>query len=1233
MKKRLCAFVLGVLTAFSQTAIYAEEDLQADDYITVVIEAESLGSEDSFKIIEDPSASGGKAVRDSGTGGSVTYDFKLEDNTEDFRLYTVSRGQSKSSNLSYAALDHFENYGVYAEPSDKWQTTYVYYGDVALGSHKIKLTSVREGNQIDKFILRYKLKKEVFDENAEYIKGSAENDKPDIPQAYERQPGSFYFEMENAALQNPMYVEKDKAASGGAYITSYTDKGIGALTDPSLSSVVSARFKFNVTRKGTYTLFIRYFIPTKTQKSGWFGIDDSNYEKFDLSVPSTQWQWRKMSVARKLDVGMHTFDFKYRQVGLRIDAAILTNVSGFMAAGVGSLPGEEVIKDDALEEIIAKNNSYAKLKVNNHRYKTDTSFEMKNGVLMVPATNVISTLGIPLETYDEYYLAKRGRSYLKFYKNSKRAIINGSVVTAPKEAYIVSDAVPMIPIELVEKAFDIDWEYCEEQNTLFIFDAYREKVRNAKESEISVRTDNLNAYVTVPYSNPDAHVEIYAKICMDDANKAIIQDYDGLNSINGGGYTMNWKYAYRGMRGPSQWYTWAKAYDVYYKDGAFHGSFGALERYYYDVKVRITDNGNEDVMLRHKAFRATATERKSAEDYAYKTNGELLLIPTFHNLSYYIDFDKDTESDCRVQFREKNTQSEMSDAYPPYWDKYVGQYRGSIVNLKPDTEYEVTALITGSSGETLAEKTAVIKTWSETPSIGKTIRAEQIYNGGTLAIGDIHGSPDSWVKIDGGGMCIDVGANEDYAVYIANSSYVIFENFKIRGGVEFGVYLGGGSHDIIIANCDIAEWGVPGVLANEFGHYLVYGNPLNYKGGIYVADIYNVVVERCYIHDSNGSTNTWDGDGWKTVHPNGSSGIYQRALYGFVARYNDIIGSDEHRFNDCMEGSNNGYRNNSGTGSDSDIYGNMFYNSEDDVIELDGGQMNVRFYNNHAEQSLCGVSVAPNMMGPSYLFNNLVTNLGTSNNDMSGRAVKTGGSGDKINGVTYIFNNTFDNEQIAIDNCNYQGPEYHSVTRNNILISRTGKRAMSNTTTDERDSNDYDLMSGIVNVKAGDEANGLTGLAQYKDAANGDYTLAEGSPGIDSGVYLPNFSDGKTVGSAPDMGALELGGKTGFLPSRPIALSANRYRVELKNGEEAEVEVYVGDIENNLTYSILKNRDFDWIEITAQDGTEKAEAKSNSTIKFKLKADMSKCGFEDGNGMVLVRLSNGFSLPIVVYAK
>ncbi len=789
MEKRFCALLLGILIALSQIKIYAEDSTETDDYITVEIEAESLDTEDAFKIIEDRDASGGKAVSDKGSGKSVTYDFKLEDNAEDLRLYIISKGQTKSSNLSYAALDHFENYAIYTEPTDKWQTNYIYYGDVSLGSHKIKLTSVREGNKIDKFILKYKLKKETFNEKDVFIQGSAENEKLDIPQAEERQPGSFYFEMENADLQNPMYVEKDKTASGGAYITSYTDKGIGALTDPQLSSVVSARFKFNVTRKGTYTLFIRYFIPTKTQKSGWFGIDDSNYEKFDLSVPSTQWQWKKMSVTRKLDVGMHTFDFKYRQVGFRIDAAILTNVSGFMANGVGSLPGEEIIKDDALEALIEKNNSYAKLKVNNYRYKTDTNFELKNGVLMVPATNVISTLGIPLETYDDYYLAKRDRSYLKFYKNSKRAIINGSVVRAAKESYIVSGAVPMIPIELVEKAFNIDWQYCKEQNTLFIFDAYEEKYRDAADGEILVQTDNLNAYVTVPCDNPNAQVEIYAKICMDDANKAVIQDYDGLNSINGGGYTLNWKYAYRGMRGHSQWYTWAKAYDVYYKDGAFHGSFGALERYYYDVKVKITANGNEDVIQKHNAFRTVATVRKSAEDYAYKTNGELLLIPTFHNISYYIDFDKNTESTCSVSFKEKNTDSQMSDAYTPYWDKYIGQYRGSIVNLKPDTEYEVTATVTGRQGETLAQKTAVVKTWNENPAIGKTIQASQVYNGGALSIGDIHGTPDSYVKIDGGGMCIDVGANEDYAVYIANSSYVIFENFKIRGGVEFGVYL------------------------------------------------------------------------------------------------------------------------------------------------------------------------------------------------------------------------------------------------------------------------------------------------------------------------------------------------------------------------------------------------------------------------------------------------------------
>lgn len=1231
--KEIMKVITALLIIFSipvtDVLIFAEDET---GFIIEEIEMESFENNGVFSIEQNETASGGSCIKDLGNGGMISHDIILKENSSEFQIYVISKGLTDKSNLSYISLDHFESYGIYAKPSDEWQITRIYYGDVPLGRHKINITSVRAGNLIDKCIIKYKIQEEVFSDNIQYLPGHEEYAELDIVDVEERQPGSYFFEMEKGTLQYPMYVEQDSLASGGAYVTSYTDKGISALTDPQMSRVVHARFRFNVTRKGTYTMFVRYYIPDKYQKSGWFGIDDSNYEKLDISVVSTDWKWMTMNVKRYLDVGWHTFDFKYRQVGLRLDCVILTNVKGFVANGFGSLPGEDIILDESTRLNIEKNNAYAKLKVNNFRYKTDTDFQFIKDQLVVPATNIVTTLGIPLEKYDGYYVAKRGRDYLKFYINSKRIVINGKVYKSPTEIFMKDNAIPMIPISLVCQAFGIDYEYQQERNTLFIFDNYTEKTRPAKDGEINIQTDYLNAYFTIPYDNPKAKVEIWAKVHLTDNEAVTIQNYDGLNAISGGGYTLSWKYYYKGMRGPSQWYTWARAYDVYYKDGAFHGSIGALERYYYDVKVRIIDGDNEEVMFLENAFQRKSPPTLSPREYAYKTDGELKLIPTFNNISYYIDYSSEHISQCAVRYRAVGEEV-WREAYTPYWDEIIGQYRGSIVYLESDTEYEVCATIKGEGGEILLEKTATICTWDENPEIAETIKAKDIYQTGTLAISGIKGSPEGWIKIDGEGMTVDVGANHDYAVYIAQCEYVIFENFKIRGGTEYGVYIGGDSHDVRIINCDIAEWGVPGVLTKEFGHYLVYGNPLNYKGGIYIADIYNIVVERCYIHDARMLTNTWDGDGWSKVHPNGSSAIYQRALHGFVARYNDIIGSDEHRFNDCMEGERNGERKYSGTGSDSDIYGNMFLHSEDDIIELDGGQMNVRFYENHAEQALCGISTAPNMTGPSYIFYNLITNLGTSNNDLSGRAVKTGGSSDGINGVQYIFNNTFDNHTIAIDNCNYSGPEYHSVTRNNILVSRTGLNAMSNTTTDTRDSNDYDLMYGKVNVKVGDETHGIVGLPTYTDEANGHYTLAAESLGIDKGVYLANFSDGKTVGNAPDMGAFEYGGKLKFLPNRPVDMYANRYRVELKDGEEEEIEIYIGEIEEGLTYSLLKNIDFTWLEIISEDGLEEVAANSGSTVKFRIKTDMSHCKFEDGNGAVLFRLSNGFSIPIVVYCK
>ena len=76
---------------------------------------------------------------------------------------------------------------------------------------------------------------------------------------------------------------------------------------------------------------------------------------------------------------------------------------------------------------------------------------------------------------------------------------------------------------------------------------------------------------------------------------------------------------------------------------------------------------------------------------------------------------------------------------------------------------------------------------------------------------------------------------------------------------------------------------------------------------------------------------------------------------------------------------------------------------EDDGMEIDGGQLNSRVYQNRIERFYCGVSLAPNQTGPSYLFRNLIVNLGTTYNDRNYTALKIGGSTDKVFGMHYLF--------------------------------------------------------------------------------------------------------------------------------------------------------------------------------------------------------------------------------------
>ena len=77
------------------------------------------------------------------------------------------------------------------------------------------------------------------------------------------------------------------------------------------------------------------------------------------------------------------------------------------------------------------------------------------------------------------------------------------------------------------------------------------------------------------------------------------------------------------------------------------------------------------------------------------------------------------------------------------------------------------------------------------------------------------------------------------------------------------------------------------------------------------------------------------------------------------------------------------------------------------------------------------------------------------------------------------------------------------------------------------------------------------------------------------------------------------------------------------------MKIYVGDVEEGTGYSVVKNDENTWLEIT--EGETEGILKPNTVIELSIKADLSKCSHSEGNGMIIFRLENGYSVPITVF--
>lgn len=656
--------------------------------------------------------------------------------------------------------------------------------------------------------------------------------------------------------------------------------------------------------------------------------------------------------------------------------------------------------------------------------------------------------------------------------------------------------------------------------------------------------------------------------------------------------------------------------------------------------------GTAHVELRMSSASGNTGGAAYFDDFSLTKNTGLPIkvVPTYESAGVTV-LTTSTTAECMLYYR-KTGDVAWKEAVEPYFDvKDSGdrQFRCSIVGLQSDSAYQVYGYVI-DNGVVVAEGGATFSTWVSNPPVAQQLTVAQLYTGGKLNISNLHGTANGWIKITGTGVNdVSAALTLEEAVLIYNSSYLILENVSITGGHRHGFHVQY-SDDIRIQNCEASGWARPANFVANGQSYETQADvqadkPINMDAGVFLNESSRVTVERCYLHDPRLSANNWD-----YGHPMGAQGIVvaNSSFTGnHVVRYNDIIGSDILRWNDAIESSENASIDGS-FARDSDIQGNMLCYGQDDAIELDGGQENVRFFDNKMVGFLCGVSVAPNLHGPSYIFRNLIARLGDGRNT-NGSMVKQGGGTTYSKGCTYFFNNTlYAGGYAGLGAVGYGSDAnrdmYFAVSRNNII---QGLGANTITIKDPYDvpenSFDYDNLSNGTNptktdYAVGQEAHGtLNAPPVFASAANDDFRLTAASPGIDAGVVIPNFSGG-FLGANPDQGAIE-GPSAKLFPVRPIAITADRYRIALTataGGASGmgTVNLAVGNIGSPIAYTIKKNTSAPWINVSPASGT----LSSNTNLTLTVSVNTANLTAGVRRGVFLVRLANGYSVPVVFEA-
>ncbi len=350
--------------------------------------------------------------------------------------------------------------------------------------------------------------------------------------------------------------------------------------------------------------------------------------------------------------------------------------------------------------------------------------------------------------------------------------------------------------------------------------------------------------------------------------------------------------------------------------------------------------------------------------------GELRLTPTFVSCSVCFGSAQAVEN-LALEYRPAG--GEWQKAAAPIYFKETKDYRGSLHRLAEATDYEA-RLLDGS--RVLAAGT--FRTWVSEVPVAKTIEIDPATASYPIVITN-KGTATGWIRYTA--KPGSVIGHEDLlksVIQLIGAEYILIDDLKIIGGGGYSnnaLYVKN-TRFVRIRNCEISGFGrvgEPCFTVRGGGKFRCGGTDekphlINWDAAIMLdPGCYGTVVERCYIHDGR-----WRSNSWYYSHPAGNQGIFVFNLAGStVLRFNDIVGSDLHRFNDCIEGCAN-FKADGGFNRDADIYGNFCIFANDDCIELDGGQQNVRCFDNRFESAISDVSIQGCCASPVYVYDNLL---------------------------------------------------------------------------------------------------------------------------------------------------------------------------------------------------------------------------------------------------------------------